>query len=548
MNSENSAVSRYYGDIQNPALKKLLLGSVGGPHLLDTACRSLDYDSGLAVELFAASWCASPFDGKTAATMASVQGLLPLLPPAMSESIKWVSDNFRAPENLSYFRRLAQKRDHAKMGSYIISNLEKDPDNCFWIQQGLVHAAFTGEYDFSSRILAPFKNKNLPLWQVTQGWYYYLEGRPDIAFELIEKGGSLFGLQNYAGLLATIYSEKGDMESAAEILKESVAVQPWRTSEILRLYDLKKGIAAADGRIPENLAVLLYSYNKADELDATLDSVAASDFGETKFIVLDNGSSDSTAQILDKWQDVLAGRMKRIDLPVNVGAAAARNWIMNDPDVKKSDYAVYLDDDVEVPENWLRKFGTAIENYPDAGAWGCRVLDFYSPRVMQSVDLHMVQPPESEGDGPEFDLSEISPNPFKVSSLHHQCLDAGYFDFMRPCASVTGCCHMFKTGKLLDNNGFSLFLSPSQYDDMEHDLRLCLKGEFPVYQGHLQILHRKKTGSASRLSAKQESNAIGNKYKMQAMHPRSEILKIISDEENLLKNDLNKKINFIFSS
>ncbi|GKT31009.1 glycosyltransferase, partial [Aduncisulcus paluster] len=84
--------------------------------------------------------------------------------------------------------------------------------------------------------------------------------------------------------------------------------------------------------------------------------------------------------------------MVRIDLPVNVGAAAARNWLMKEPQGMESDFAVYLDDDVEVEPDWISRFGAAVEAYPEAGVWGCKVLDYSVPSVMQSVDLHIIQP------------------------------------------------------------------------------------------------------------------------------------------------------------
>lgn len=545
MTSAQSAVSKYFVDNRNPAVKKILMGSVGGAHLLDAACRSLDHDSRLAVDLFMAAWCASPLDGNIASTLSSVEGLLPILPEGMARCVTGVARSWNRPENLSYFMRLAARRDHEKLGSYIMSNLEKEPLNTFWIQQGLIHAAFNGDYDFASAAIKPFAEDMAPLWQAVQGWFLYLSGQPAEALKLVENAGAAFGISNYANLRASIAMDLGDRNEALAVLGRAVSTQPWRCSEILRLYDLKREIDFDSGHIPESIAIMLYSYNKAEDLDATLASLSKSELGNARLFVLDNGSTDNTSAVLNKWQDVFSAKMKRIDLPVNVGAAAARNWLMHDPDVRRCEFALYLDDDVDVPCDWLQKFGTAVKFYPDAGAWGCRVVDYFSPRIMQSADLHLLQPVESEGDGPEVDLTAISPNPFKVSSLQHQGLDAGYFNFMRPCTSVTGCCHLFKTQKLLDNGGFSLFLSPSQYDDLEHDLRLCLGRQWPVYQGHLRILHRKKTGSESRISIKQESNAIGNKYKMQAMHPRSEILKIIAEEESLLRRDLSDKLDFL---
>ncbi|SMF37277.1 glycosyltransferase family 2 protein [Desulfovibrio gilichinskyi] len=543
---EASSIGNYWSEIDNSVRAKLLLGSVGGKHLLETGKRCLESDPQLAVELLLAAYAANPLDGNSARQLLNIEALVSFFPTSVAKCISFVVDNWVRPDNLSYFLRIISKRDNLKIRAYILSCIEKEPENLFWIQQGLIYAGANSEFDFGIELLsAKLRPELLPAVSGAKAFFYFMSGNKAEAFKSLNIASESFGLENFANLAASIALELGDRESAVNILAAAVQAQPWRSSETLRLYDLVRGLDSKRVPLPGKVAILLYSYNKFEELDATLGSLHSSELGDAEIFVLDNGSSDSTAEVLDRWKLKFGDRMVRIDLPVNVGAAAARNWLMNEPQVKACDFAIYLDDDVEVLPDWLLRLGAAAEEYPDAGAWGCKVVDYVSSAVMQSVDLHLIQPSGEEGDGPEVDLTKIAPNPFKVSDLHHQVLDSGYFDYIRPCVSVTGCCHMFRTEKLLDNGGFSLFLSPSQYDDMEHDLRNCLKGEFAVYQGFLRILHRKNTGAASRISVTQEGNALGNKYKMQAMHPRSEILKIMADEERLLQRDLEKKIKYL---
>ena len=543
---EVSSIENYWSEIDSSVRSKLLLGSVGGKHLLETGKRCLESDPQLAVELLLAAYAANPLDGNTARQLLNIEALVSFFPSAVAKCISFVAENWARPENLSYFLRVISKRDNLKIRSYILSCIEKEPENLFWIQQGLIYAGANSDFNFGIKLLSvELSLELLPAVNGAKAFFYFMSGDKAESFKSLNAASEAFGLENFANLAASIALELDDRESAVNILSASVKAQPWRSSEALRLYDIVCDLDSKKTPLSGKVAILLYSYNKFEELDATLGSLHRSELGDAEIFVLDNGSSDSTAEVLDRWKKEFGEHMVRIDLPVNVGAAAARNWLMNIPEVKACDFAIYLDDDVEVLPDWLLRLGAAAEEYPDAGVWGCKVVDYSSTAVMQSVDLHLIQPSGEEGDGPEVDLTKIAPNPFKVSDLHHQVLDSGYFDYMRPCASVTGCCHMFRTDKLLDNGGFSLFLSPSQYDDMEHDLRNSLKGEFAVYQGHLRILHRKNTGAASRISVAQEGNALGNKYKMQAMHPRSEILKIMADEESLLQRDLEKKIKYL---
>ncbi len=544
MNS--SPMEKYWSEMDMSARSRLLQGSVGGKHLFEIGINCLESDPQLAVEILLSAYAANPLDGNSAQQLLNIEALLPLFPAPVAQCITAVAENWNCPANLTYFLRIIAKRDNLKIRSYILSSIEKEPSNLFWVQQGLIYAGANSDFEFGIQVLsAEFGADLMPAVNASKAFFTFMDGDPLEAFKLLRIASEPFGIENFSHLAASIVLTLGDKDLAISLLSGSVMIQPWRSSETLRLYDLAVGLDDKFVPLDGKVAILLYSFNKDEELDATLGSLHRSELGDAKIFMLDNGSSDSTSEVVDRWQAEFGEQMVRIDLPVNVGAAAARNWLMNEPEVKASDFAIYLDDDVEVDPDWLLRFGAAVEAYPDAGAWGCKVVDHISPAVMQSVDLHLIQPTGEEGDGPEVDLSKLAPNPFKVSDLHHQLLDGGFFDYIRPCASVTGCCHMFRTEKLLDNGGFSLFLSPSQYDDMEHDLRNCLKGEFAVYQGHLRILHRKNTGAASRVSVSQEGNALGNKYKMQAMHPRSEILSIMADEERLLQQDIEKKLKYL---
>ncbi|WP_027720255.1 glycosyltransferase family 2 protein [Maridesulfovibrio zosterae] len=538
-----TSYEKYWSDMSAEVRRRLLLGSVGSKHLFDVGVRSLESDPQLAVELLFAAYTANPLDGNMAQQLIDIEGLISLFPASAVPCIKGLLKYWQRPDNLSYFLRITAKRDNDKVRSYILSCLEKESANIFWIQQGLIYAGACSDFQFGLELLdRDFPSEITAAVNSAKAFFSYMNGDAANAFKLLLAASEVFGIANVGHLAASIALSLGDRETARSIFSGSVEAQPWRVSEALRLYDLERELDKKIEPFSDSLAILLYSFNKADELDATLASLHRSELYKAVIFMLDNGSSDGTSKVISRWQEKFGQQMVRIDLPVNVGAAAARNWLMNHPDVKNSKFAVYLDDDVEVDPEWLSKLSAAVKEYPDAGVWGCKVVDYNFSAVMQSVDLHIIQPKGDEGAGPEVDLAQIAPNPFRVSDIHHQLLDAGYFDFMRPCASVTGCCHLFRTAKLLDNGGFSLFLSPSQYDDMEHDLRSCLKGEFAVYQGHLRILHRKKTGTSSRVSVAQEGNALGNKYKMQAMHPRSEILQIMADEEGLLQSDLIRKL------
>lgn len=108
-------------------------------------------------------------------------------------------------------------------------------------------------------------------------------------------------------------------------------------------------------------------------------------------------STDATADVMRVWGDRMGrDRFVPVRLAVNVGAPAARNWLMQLPQVAACEYTAYLDDDAAVPADWLRHFARAVALRPEAAAWGCRVVDWHSPGLVQSAALHMV-PPSRDG-------------------------------------------------------------------------------------------------------------------------------------------------------
>ncbi len=520
----------------------LLMGSVGKRHLISLASQGLSTDpekATLWLDMLLSAWSENPLDGSLAAVILASPLLEPLISDNTRAALKAVADFWREPDNLSYFQRTAALRDYPKLRAFIQKQMEREPNNIFWRQKGAAFGLLEQDWDWVLSILdLPAPEDIRPCLKTMAAQTLMLAGEGNKGLKFINENASIFGPAQEAFLTGQALLALDDREGAASNYNKALKTGPWRTSLALRLHDLKLGLDRKCADLEGGLSILLYSWNKGGELDETLKSIFESDLPKEdwRLIVLDNGSEDATPQVLDKWsQSFGTDRFMRIDLPVNIGAPAARNWLMNLPEVRDSEFALYLDDDAVVPRNWLGRLGAAVRVYPDAGVWGCKVSDHASPAVMQAADYHFLSPDPSL---PALDMSRSEPNPFRLSNLHLFGPDNGMFDYIRPCASVTGCCHLFRTSTLLDQGGFSLYLSPSQYDDMEHDLRLARKGLFAVYQGHLRVLHKKSTGAASRSSIREESNALGNKYKMQAMHSREEISAAAAAERELLERDL----------
>ncbi|KAF0232165.1 MAG: glycosyl transferase group 2 family [Desulfovibrionaceae bacterium] len=482
----------------------LVHGTEGAGHL--RGCARLAAQAGLARlsgELLLSAWAQSPLDAVLAGEAAS----LPDIPASVRAVAAFVADNSRPPADLGYYQRLAQRREAAKIAHYLERQLESDPGNLFWERLSLTHAQDAEDWAAAGAVIARLPE---PLARLLGGDAAMMRGAPEAALANYARCVRLWecpGLKVRLGLTCVALGQRGEAESW---LRAGLTHEPWQVHALLALYDL---LFAGPGlrSLPEgDTVILLYTWNKAQDIGLTLESLAASDLGRAHIIVLDNGSTDDTAQVLASWGGKLGPeRFSTVSLPVNVGAPAARNWLVSLPVVKESQWTVFLDDDVSLPPDWLGLLGAAAGLYPQAVVWGARVRDFSRPAHVQSADVFLDASFESigareAGEGRHFTLS----------SCHHQTLDRGQFAYIRPCATVTGCCHMFRTATLAGQGGFDLRYSPSQYDDLDHDIRLLLSGRTPVYQGHLAVGHFKSTGSQGGVGQAQYGVGWANQYKL----------------------------------
>lgn len=517
----------------------LLVGSEGKLHLMHLAQELLQAGAkegvrpqllDLGMDLLLSAWTKDPLDGQIAGQLLALHGKWPRLEEKYRPVLAAVASSWRKPDDLRYYRRLAESRDSERLRRFLLTQIGKEQGNLYWWQQAVALGLYEDDREMLGAVLGQdWPNVMEPCRKQIAGDVAWLAGKFETACTAYEKALGWDALWRRAERMWL----SGGRSEARLLWADLCNRAPWMVGETLRLYDVVEKTRDCLENLAGEVAIALYSFNKAAELDATLQSLFDSDIGDNLIWVLDNGSSDGTASVLDAWEEKAGGRLRRIGLHVNIGAPAARNWLMNVPEIRECGWMVYLDDDVELPRDWLGKLGAAVRAYPEAGVWGCKVVDHAQPAVLQSVDLHLVPPLIDDDRGSE--------RRFKVTDLHHQTLDFGQFDYMRPCTSVTGCCHLFRMDRLQDTGGFDLRFSPSQYDDLERDIRLNLAGSYAVYQGFLSVRHKKRTGKSSRTSPAEFGNALGNMHKLQKKYSAQEYDRIMTWESEVLLKDFMRK-------
>ncbi|ROQ90772.1 glycosyltransferase [Desulfosoma caldarium] len=317
--------------------------------------------------------------------------------------------------------------------------------------------------------------------------------------------------------VAEFFAAQGLTQEALRTYERSNRLDPVQVPVTFRMEALANGLQSPKGDIRSPNAVCLYSYNKEDLLERTLQSLAKSNLGNARILVLLNGCTDNSQRRVEALKERLfRSRMSVISLPVNIGAPAARNWLLALPEVKNAQYVAFLDDDVEVPPNWLESLVGVLERHPQAGVVGVKVLTPGHPPRLQYLYRNVAVA--------RSDLIRIS---LDVPNWNY---DVGFYDVTRSTVNVMGCCHVFRREAVDAVQQFDIRFSPSQMDDIAHDLEMTLAGYQVFYHGLVGCIHHQMSGigkSRQQIDPKKIGNVLGNDVKFSYL---------FSDRLDLLKN------------
>jgi len=506
-------------------LRPLLRGFSGREHLRGIAARALAHSAGpddafaaLAVDALLAAWGENPLDGKCAAALAGSLGRIPPVGRPLVRSMLAAMDRWR----VEAVEEGIPSTDH------ILKRLAAEPGNLFWWRALHERCRERGDWPVLAERLAAHAPEPVlaPLFRLALGEALLASGELRAARNAFEECASALPLPILAERMATVLHRAGEPGRAQAVLRDAAARRPWNAGLRLRLHDLAGELDRA-AVLPEGrTAVLLHTRNRADDLAEALGSLLDSDLGDVVVRVLDSGSEDDTSGVVRRFADRFgAGRAAGVSLPVDVGAPAARNWLLHLPEVRESRWVAFVGDGVILPPDWLARLGAAAVRYPEAGVWGCKVAGAAGSPC-----------------GERF----LAPDPQvrERELLAPSALGAGDFgqaDYVRPCASVSGGAHLFRTGRLLAGGSFDLRFSPEGDGCLERDLRMVLAGGYAVYTGFLAVSRRRCDG----LDGPAGADAAANRRKLWAKYAPEEFEAMARSMDGVLLADLLAKINVL---
>ncbi len=211
------------------------------------------------------------------------------------------------------------------------------------------------------------------------------------------------------------------------------------------------------------VSIIIPHYNLPDMLETCIKSVLENTQQiPFELIVVDNGSDNTTEEMIDKFDDygVLYLRNRK-----NEGFARACNRGAREA---KGDYLVFLNNDTEVQLGWLRAMMRGIDEEPDVGIVGARLL--FPNRTIQHTGIAI-----SSDLLPAHIYSNAPANlPNVLKRRFYQ--------------AVTAACMLVKRELFLNLNGFDEKYK-NGFEDVDFCLRSRQKNFRVLYEPEAVVIH-----------------------------------------------------------
>lgn len=228
--------------------------------------------------------------------------------------------------------------------------------------------------------------------------------------------------------------------------------------------------------------MVVVNWNRRDLLRACLRSLASQSFPEVEVIVVDNGSTDGSIEMLRTEFSATA------DLPVNMirndsnrGFCEANNQGIA---ASRSEFVALLNNDAEASADWLRELHSAFRDRAGIGMAASKVLVHEDPSRIDKAG-HLIYP-----DGQNRGRGSGEP-------------DLGQYDRIEETAWPDGCACMYRRAMLDEIGGFDEDLF-AYADDAELGLRAQIAGWKCLYIPTAIVRHRRGATLGLRSTARLE--------------------------------------------
>jgi GT2 family glycosyltransferase len=223
------------------------------------------------------------------------------------------------------------------------------------------------------------------------------------------------------------------------------------------------------------ISVIIVNWNRRELLRASLASVSRQQGAEFEVIVVDNGSTDGSADLAEREFGC-----RVIRNPDNRGFCAANNQGIA---AARGDFVALLNNDAEAEPGWLAALRAVFDERPEIGMAASKILVYEDPQRIDKAG-HLIYPDgQNRGRGTGT-------------------IDRGQFDSLEECLWPDGCAAMYRKRMLDQIGGFDEDFF-AYADDAELGLRARIGGWRCLYVPDAVVRHHRGAtlglGSARRL-------------------------------------------------
>ena len=128
-----------------------------------------------------------------------------------------------------------------------------------------------------------------------------------------------------------------------------------------------------------DFSVVTAAYNSEKFLDDYFTSLLVAQTyqdGVVNIVLVDDGSSDGTSEVVHKWEALYPGRIQYVKKE-NGGQGSARNLGLN---FAKDEWVTFIDSDDFVRKDYFERVAAALESHPDAVMLACNNIRYIESR------------------------------------------------------------------------------------------------------------------------------------------------------------------------
>ncbi len=225
------------------------------------------------------------------------------------------------------------------------------------------------------------------------------------------------------------------------------------------------------GSADERVSLVMLAHNQAAVTRRTLEALLQSTYADVEAVLVDNGSTDGTPEVLSAFERDAASRgwhVRRIGFPENVGAVAGRNAAL---EVLSGGQVVFLDNDVVIGRrSWLEILREELAR-DGVGIVGPQIRFAQWPDRLQCAGC------------------EVTENGFVVFRGRGETASDPAWNEERFVPALISACWMMRREVVRALGPLDMRFHPVQYEDIDYCYRARAAGWRVLYSPRCHVYH-----------------------------------------------------------